>query len=155
MAAARGIAVCAHLMAGLPGEAEEHFLQSLDWALSLPISGLKLHNVYVPKGTELAAGMPQASIIPSGAMNMSTFSAPPCRASLRIVMHRLQSDPAPGELLAPTWATDKRGLLGGFAAGAGARELWQGKFCDSPEGCPTVFFASGCVRDDFALGRVP
>lgn len=156
MAAARGIAVCAHLMAGLPGEGEGHFLQSLEWALSLPISGLKLHNVYVPKGTELARQYAAGQYHPlwrDEYVDLLCAALP--RIPTRIVIHRLQSDPAPGELLAPTWATEKRGLLGDLRRALGARELWQGKFCDSPEGCPAVFFASGCVRDGFCSGRVP
>ena len=41
-------------MAGLPGEDESDFLDGVDWAVSLGMQGLKLHNVYVPQGTELA-----------------------------------------------------------------------------------------------------
>lgn len=156
MAAARGIAVCAHLMAGLPGEGEGHFLQSLEWALSLPISGLKLHNVYVPKGTELARQYAAGQYYPlwrDEYVDLLCAALP--RIPSHIVIHRLQSDPAPGELLAPAWAIEKRGLLGDLRRALEARELWQGKFCDSPEGCPAVFFASGCVRDVFCSGRVP
>lgn len=49
-----GLLVCGHLMAGLPGEDEKDFLHGVDWAVSLGMQGLKLHNVYVPQGTELA-----------------------------------------------------------------------------------------------------
>ena len=49
-----GLLVCGHLMAGLPGEDENDFLDGVDWAVSLGMQGLKLHNVYVPQGTELA-----------------------------------------------------------------------------------------------------
>ncbi len=151
MAAERGIAVCAHLMAGLPGEEERHFLQSLDWALSLPISGLKFHNVYVPKGTALARQYAAGQYRPlwrDEYVDLLCAALP--RVSSRIVIHRLQSDPAPGELLAPTWATDKRGLLGDLRRALGARDIWQGKFRDSPEECPAVFLSAGCVRSDFA-----
>ena len=71
------------------------------------------------------------------------------RIPSHIVIHRLQSDPAPGELLAPAWATDKRGLLGDLRRALGARELWQGKFCDSPVVCPAVFLGAGGVSVDF------
>ena len=143
-------------MAGLPGEDERHFLQSLDWALTLPIKGLKLHNVFVPKGTELASLYAAGLYHPlwrDEYVDMLCAALP--RIPSHIVIHRLQSDPAPRELVAPTWATDKRGLLGDLRRALGARNLWQGKSCDSPGECPTVFFASGCVRDDFCSGRVP
>ncbi|WP_374281018.1 TIGR01212 family radical SAM protein [Desulfovibrio sp.] len=149
LAAERGIAVCAHLMAGLPGEDERHFLQSLDWALSLPIKGLKLHNLYVPKGTALATHYAAGLYHPLWRDEyVDTLCAALPRIPSSIVIHRLQSDPAPRELLAPTWASDKRGLLGDLRKALGARELWQGKHADSPLGCPAVFLGAGGVRDD-------
>lgn len=150
MAAARGIAVCAHLMAGLPGEDERHFLQSLEWATSQPISGLKLHNVYVPKGTALAHQYAAGQYHPlwrDEYVDLLCAALP--RIPSRIVIHRLQSDPAPGELLAPAWAKEKRGLLGDLRRAMEARDLWQGKFCDSPEVCPAAFLSVCGVSVDF------
>ena len=150
MAAERGIAVCAHLMAGLPGEDERHFLQSLDWALTLPIKGLKLHNVFVPKGTALARLYAAGLYHPlwrDEYVDMLCAALP--RIPSHIVIHRLQSDPAPREFVAPTWATDKRGLLGDLRRALGARDIWQGKSCDSSEVCPAVFLGAGCVKEDF------
>ena len=139
-AAARGIAVCGHLMAGLPGEDENDFLQSLDWALSLPLRGLKLHNVYVPKGTGLARLYAEGGYHPlwrDEYVDLICLALP--RIPSGIVLHRLQSDPAPGELLAPAWASDKRGVLGDLRRALEARNLWQGKAADAPECCPAVF----------------
>jgi len=146
MAAQRGIAVCAHLMAGLPGEDERHFMQSIDWVLSLPICGLKLHNVYVPKGTALAGFYASGQYHPlwrDEYVDMLCAALP--RIPSNIVIHRLQSDPAPRELLAPAWASDKRGLLGDLRRALGARDLWQGKACDCPVVCPAVFGGAGVV----------
>lgn len=151
MAAARGIAVCVHLMAGLPGEDERHFLQSLDWALSLPVRGLKLHNVYVPKGTELARQYAEGRYHPlwrDEYVDIVCAALP--RIPSSIVIHRLQSDPAPGELLAPAWATDKRGLLGDLRRALGARNLWQGKLADVPLECPAAFSGAGGGNADSA-----
>ena len=144
MAAERGIAVCAHLMAGLPGEDERHLMQSIDWVLSLPIRGLKLHNVYVPKGTALAGFYASGQYHPlwrDEYVDMLCAALP--RIPSNIVIHRLQSDPAPRELLAPAWASDKRGLLGDLRRALGARDLWQGKACDCPVACPAVFLGAG------------
>ena len=144
MAAERGIAVCAHLMAGLPGEDERHFMQSVDWALSLPIRGLKLHNVYVPRGTALAGLYTSGQYHPlwrDEYVDMLCAALP--RIPSNVVIHRLQSDPAPRELLAPAWASDKRGLLGDLRRALGARNLWQGKACDCPVACPAVFLGAG------------
>ena len=74
-----GLLVCGHLMAGLPGEDENDFLDGVDWAVSLGMQGLKLHNVYVPQGTELARQW--RATVPLPGTNMWTCCAPPCRAS--------------------------------------------------------------------------
>jgi len=42
------------------------------------------------------------------------------------VVERLNADPAPGELVAPDWAADKRGLLAAIAARLEADDIWQG-----------------------------
>lgn len=150
-AAARGIAVCGHLMAGLPGEDEKDFLQSLDWALSLPLRGLKLHNVYVPRGTGLARLYAAGAYHPlwrDEYVDMLCMALP--RIPSGIVLHRLQSDPAPGELLAPAWASDKRGVLGDLRRALEARDLWQGKAVDAPWGRPSIF--SPAARADVASG---
>ena len=73
-----GLLVCGHLMAGLPGEDENDFLDGVDWAVSLGMQGLKLHNVYVPQGTWRTA--PSSPGRRPGT-NMWTCCAPPCRAS--------------------------------------------------------------------------
>ena len=133
-AAERGLAVCGHLMAGLPGEDEAAFLESLDWALSLPLSGLKLHNVYVPRGTSLARLYEEGGYHP---LARDEYVDLLCTALPRIpsamVMHRVQSDPAPGELLAPAWAAEKRGVITDLRRALTARDLWQGKTADVPD----------------------
>ncbi|MCD7985149.1 MAG: TIGR01212 family radical SAM protein [Desulfovibrio sp.] len=132
-AAGRGLLVCGHLMAGLPGEGEADFLASVDWAASLPLHGLKLHNVYVPEGTELARQYRAGNYLPlerDEYVDLLCAALP--RIPSRLVMHRLQSDPAPGELVAPAWAARKRPLLGDLLRALDARDLWQGCRADAP-----------------------
>lgn len=136
-AAARGLAVCGHLMAGLPGEDEKAFLQSLDWALSLPLRGLKIHNVYVPLGTALARQYEEGGYKPLARDEyVDLLCAALPRIPSTIIMHRVQSDPAPGELLAPAWAAEKRGVITDLRRAMTARDLWQGKAADVPEARP-------------------
>ena len=139
-AAERGLAVCGHLMAGLPGEGERAFLESLDWALSLPLSGLKLHNVYVPRGTALARLYEEGGYHPLARdeyVDLLCTALP--RIPAGVVMHRVQSDPAPGELLAPEWAAEKRGVITDLRRALTARDLWQGKAADVPDMRPEWF----------------
>ena len=139
-AAGRGILVCGHLMAGLPGEDERAFLESLDWALSLPLRGLKLHNVFVPRGTELARLHAAGAYRPLARdeyVDMLCLALP--RVPSHVVMHRLQSDPAPGELAAPAWAAEKRACITELRRAMTARNLWQGCAADAREGRPAWY----------------
>jgi len=107
-----GIPVCAHLILGLPGEGLPHFLQTLDFVNALPLAGIKLHNLYVAAGTALA-GPWRAGELPlltrEEYVDWLCAGLPRLRPDL--VLHRLAADPAPGELLAPAWAGDKRATL--------------------------------------------
>ncbi len=109
MAAANGIKVCAHLMAGLPNESEDDFLQSVKWVVSLPISGLKLHSLYVCKNSPLEKLYNEGQYKPlsmDAYINILTKALP--LIPTYIVMHRLTGDPAPNECKAPACAEHKR-----------------------------------------------
>ena len=139
-AAAAGLQVCLHLMAGLPGEDEQDFLASLDWALALPVAGLKLHNVYVPHGTALAVQHAAGAYRPLARDEyVDLLCAALPRIPSHIVLHRLQADPAPGELLAPAWAAEKRGIITDIRRALAARGLWQGCRADVPDARPAWF----------------
>ena len=132
-----GLLVCGHLMAGLPGEDEKDFLHGVDWAVSLGMQGLKLHNVYVPQGTELARQWQAGGYRPLARdeyVDMLCAALP--RIPSTVVMQRIQADPAPGELLAPAWALEKRGIITDLRRAMAARGLWQGCRADATEARP-------------------
>lgn len=132
-----GLLVCGHLMAGLPGEDEHDFLDGVDWAVSLGVQGLKLHNVYVPKGTELARQWQAGDYWPLARDEyVDLLCAALPRIPSSVVMQRIQADPAPGELLAPAWALDKRGIITDLRRALAARGLWQGCRADVPHARP-------------------
>lgn len=135
-----GLLVCGHLMAGLPGEDEDDFLDGVDWAVSLGMQGLKLHNVYVPQGTELARQWQEGGYRPLARdeyVDMLCAALP--RIPSTVVMQRIQADPAPGELLAPAWALEKRGIITDLRRALAARGLWQGCRADVPDARPEWF----------------
>ena len=135
-----GLLVCGHLMAGLPGEDEKDFLHGVDWAVSLGMQGLKLHNVYVPQGTELARQWQVGGYRPLARdeyVDMLCAALP--RIPSTVVMQRIQADPAPGELLAPAWALEKRGIITDLRRAMAARGLWQGCRADATEARPEWF----------------
>jgi len=111
-AARAGLVVTAHVMAGLPGETADDFLATVDFVCALPVAGVKFHNTLV------AAGAPPAPLDAAGGyapMGRIDYIEAVCAAIARlrpdIVVERLNADPAPGELVAPAWAADKRGIL--------------------------------------------
>lgn len=108
LAADFGVRVCVHLMAGLPGESDEDFLDTVRWTASLPVQGVKLHNLYVPRGTALEREWQEGRYRP---MEQEHYVELAARALTLLppsaVVHRLSADPAPGELAAPDWAIDK------------------------------------------------
>ncbi|MEN6446164.1 MAG: TIGR01212 family radical SAM protein, partial [Syntrophaceae bacterium] len=44
---------CAHVIIGLPGEGMEHYLETARLVSSLPITDIKIHLIYVIRGTPL------------------------------------------------------------------------------------------------------
>ncbi|MEL7642185.1 MAG: TIGR01212 family radical SAM protein [Solidesulfovibrio sp.] len=127
LAAGAGIGVTAHLMAGLPGEDTAGFLASVGFINALPVTGVKFHNTLVVAGSSLAALHEAGGYAPMG---RETYVAAVAEAIARlrpdIVVERINADPAPGELLAPAWAADKRGLLADIAARLDALDIRQG-----------------------------
>ncbi len=119
MAHAHGLKVCAHVMHGLPGETTQDFLDTLTAINALPIAGVKLHNCYVARGSTLEQWWKQGAYRP-GTMEEYAAAAARGLALLRpdIVIHRLNADPQPGELVAPAWAGGKRALLAAIALAA-------------------------------------
>jgi len=126
-AAKRDLWVTAHVMAGLPGEGPADFLATIDFLNALPVAGVKLHNCLVVDRAPLASLYRSGAYTPL-AREEYVAVAVAALARLRpdIVIERLNADPAPGELVAPDWAADKRGLLRDIEARLEAEDLRQG-----------------------------
>lgn len=137
LAAEMGVKTCVHLMAGLPGETGEDFLDTVRWIATLPVQGVKLHNLYFPKGTAVEADRQAGKLIPLEQEEYAELVARALRIlPSSVVMHRLCADPAPGELAAPAWAADKRGTLDMISTLLTYNNWWQGQLCDAPERNP-------------------
>lgn len=106
------VQVCAHVMIGLPGETPEDVLTTVDRLNDMPIQGIKLHNVYVCRNTALEQEFLSGTYQPLKRLEyVSLASQILTRLRSDILVHRVVADPAPGELIAPDWATDKSGLV--------------------------------------------
>lgn len=137
LAAEYGVKVCAHLMAGLPGERGEDFLDSVRWLATLPVAGVKLHGLYVCKGTALESEWLEGRYTP---LDQEEYALLAARALTLLpsgmVIHRLTGDPAPGELAAPDWALQKGQTVRTIDAILAMNDWWQGCRADCPDGNP-------------------
>ncbi|WP_034641267.1 TIGR01212 family radical SAM protein, partial [Desulfovibrio inopinatus] len=107
-----GLLVCAHVMAGLPGETDADFLETVRFAAAQPIAGIKFHNLYVAQDTRIATWYHHGLYTPlTREAYIDMLVKALCLLPAHIVVHRLTGDPAPGELVAPEWARQKQGLL--------------------------------------------
>jgi radical SAM protein (TIGR01212 family) len=127
-ASAAGLAVCIHLMAGLPGEGKEDFLASVRWASQQAIQGIKFHCLYVCRDTVLAETYGQGGYVPltqEEYVESMAEALPLLRPD--IVIHRITGDPEDSELLAPAWvAANGRGTADKLLAELIRRDARQG-----------------------------
>jgi len=108
----RGIQICVHVILGLPGETRSDMLKTADILAGLEIDGLKIHLLYVVKGTRLAALYRQGDF---RCLDQTEYVERVCEFLERIppgvVIQRLTGDPHPQELVAPQWALQKTETL--------------------------------------------
>ncbi len=121
--------VCAHVILGLPGETREMIMQTARFVSELPVQGIKIHLLYVVKGTRLAYLYNEGEF---DCLDQNTYVElvteflellPP-----DMVIQRLTGDPVKSELLAPSWARDKAKTLIMINEMLEKKSSWQGKF---------------------------
>lgn len=134
-AAARrfGLRVCAHVILGLPGETRADMRFTATTLAAAGIDDLKLHALYVVRGTPLEA------LWGAGAfrcLEQSEYVAAACdfieRTPAEVVFQRLTSDPHPEELAAPAWCRDKKATVAMIRAELERRDTWQGRLLGAP-----------------------
>ncbi len=119
----RGLQVCTHLIAGLPGESGWHVTESLNRVLDLGVDGLKLHPLHVVKNTILAKEWGEGLYQPMSMQEYIQIAAdvvehtPP-----EVIFHRLTGTAAADILLAPEWCSLKWRVLNGIEDELSARK---------------------------------
>jgi len=128
MTAEHGINICAHIILGLPGEDREMMLQTARFLANLPVNGVKIHLLYVVKGTPLSALCEKGEF---SCLEREEYVAlvvdllellPP-----DMVIQRLTGDPVKSELVAPSWALEKSENLRLIKESLERRDTWQGR----------------------------
>jgi len=135
MAAERGLSTCAHIILGLPGETREMMLQTARFIAGLPVDGIKIHHLYVAKGTPLEKLFYRGDFT---CLEREEFIdlivdflelLPP-----KMIVHRLTGDPHRSELVAPRWAGEKMENLRLIEARMELRDTFQGARFQTPGG---------------------
>lgn len=123
----RGIKICAHVILGLPGETRSDILQTARTISDLGIDGVKLHLLYVVKGTPLEALYRQGDY---RCLEQQAYIDLVCdfleRIPPEMVIQRLTGDPHPEELVAPQWSREKTETIRKINETLERRDSWQG-----------------------------
>ncbi|NOX35641.1 MAG: TIGR01212 family radical SAM protein [Deltaproteobacteria bacterium] len=101
----RGINICAHVILGLPGEDKKMMLETARRLADSEINGIKIHLLYVIKGTILDRMWKGREYTP---MEQKEYVGTVCDflelLPGKIIIQRITGDPHPDELRAPMWA---------------------------------------------------
>ncbi|MCG6911189.1 MAG: TIGR01212 family radical SAM protein [Deltaproteobacteria bacterium] len=126
----RGIKICAHVIIGLPGEKRRHVLETADFLAQAGIDGVKLHLLYVVKGTALETLYRNGSY---RCLEQDAYVDLVCdfleRIPENVVIQRLTGDPHPHELAAPQWSLERNETFTRINRELERRETRQGRLC--------------------------
>jgi len=124
----RGIKICAHVILGLPNETRQDMLHTANTIADLGIDGIKLHLLYVVKGTRLESLYRQGKF---KCLEQQEYVDRVCdfleHIPRRMIIQRLTGDPHPAELTAPQWSLKKSETLAEINETLEQRDSWQGK----------------------------
>jgi uncharacterized protein len=125
----RNIKIGVHVILGLPGEDRDKILATAKVVSHLGLDGIKLHLLYIVKGTRLHDLYINRKY---RCLKQMEYVALACdfleRLPPKMVIHRLTGDPHPHELIAPGWAMDKYGTLELIQKQLRLRHSFQGKY---------------------------
>ncbi len=123
----RGINICAHVILGLPGEDRAMMLETAGKLAAAGINGVKIHLLYVVKGTALDTMFLEGQYT---CMEQADYVDMVCdfleRLPKEMVIQRITGDPHPEELRAPAWAARYRETFNMIQHAMKQRDSWQG-----------------------------
>lgn len=124
---ARKIPICVHVILGLPEEGLEEVLGTARRLAEMDIQGLKIHSLYINRGTPLETWYEQSRYSP---LTQEQYVVWVCRflelCPPHWVIQRLTGDPDPRQLVAPPWALRKQETLNRIRAQFGETGSFQG-----------------------------
>jgi uncharacterized protein len=123
----RRIPTVAHIILGLPGESVSDMLKTAEAVAAAGVHGVKLHPLYIIKGTVLEAMYRNGEycVMTEEEAREATLAVLG-RLPREIVIHRLTSDPHSEELVAPAWMLDRTGVRNRLNEAMEKRDFRQG-----------------------------
>lgn len=132
------IGICVHLIFGLPGENEDMMLESVRRVAALRPDQVKLHLLYVIKGTRLGEMFERGEYAP---MEREAYINTVVKALTLLpketVIARLTGDGAPDTLLAPLWSRKKTCVVNDIDKALYSGGLFQGMSAGDATGAAT------------------
>ncbi|MFO7716314.1 TIGR01212 family radical SAM protein [Desulfosarcina sp.] len=129
----RKINICAHVILGLPGESRQDMLETADAVAAMGIDGIKIHLLYVVRGTLLENLYRNSRY---RCLEQREYAELVCEFIERLpetmIIQRLTGDPHPKELVAPAWSLQKKETLELIHNLFKAKKSFQGKMSVSP-----------------------
>lgn len=119
----RGIHVAPHVIIGLPDESSKDWNRTAEELTKLPIAGIKIHNLHIVKGTELAKNPPPVLNHWEYAEALMDFLR---RIPADIPVMRISTDTPDEELVAPQWHLEKGQFLDYVVQQMTMRQICQG-----------------------------
>ena len=123
----RNIFVVVHIINGIPGETKEMMVDTVKYLNSLGIDGIKIHMLYISKGTELEEIYLNN---PFHILTKDEYIDIVCEQleylDEKIVIERITGDPIKEELIHPTWLLKKFCVLNDIDKEMKKRDIYQG-----------------------------
>ena len=127
-----GIPTVAHVIIGLPHDSAEGVKKTVDFLSKMNLFGIKLHSIYVMRGTRLAELYKSGQYTPPSEeeyLSLVTYAIR--KMSTETVFHRLTGDCPEGLLLAPEWNGRKMALIESIQKRLDAENVRQGELFDT------------------------
>ena len=125
----RNLSVCVHIINGLPGEDHAMMVETARSLAQLDIQGIKIHLLYVLKGTVLAQQFARGEF---ALLTREEYVQTVCdQLELlppQLVIQRITGDGAPSELIGPEWSRKKLVVMNEIDKELLRRNSWQGKY---------------------------
>lgn len=128
----RGISIGSHLILGLPGESRDDMRATADALARSGVDSVKIHNLYVVKGTPLEEQYRQGLV---SVLERDEY----CdllidiieRLPGELVVERVTGDAPADFLVAPSWVSRKAEFLHRLETELARRDTWQGRACST------------------------